>query len=109
MSTVSETTVHQLQLLAKDGRRAFVVTYSSSAKNFPTFTRAFEESLASFRLEREAEGPPGAEELKASAGFSAPPPTAGDFAPPASKPGCSKRFFPLLLRAGRRSRGGRRQ
>lgn len=80
-SVVGETAVHQLQLLAKDGHRAFVVTYSSSAKHYPSFARAFEESLESFRIERDGEpapGGPGAAELKASAGFSGAQPAGGD-------------------------------
>jgi hypothetical protein len=90
-AVVGETAVHQLQLLAKDGHRAFVVTYSSSAKYYPSFAQAFEQSLESFRIERNADGEgapgapggPGAAELKASSGFSGAP-ASGDATRPAA-------------------------
>ena len=54
-NTISETTVNQLQLLAKEGSRIFIITYSASARNYPSFVKVFEESLNSFRIERSPE------------------------------------------------------
>ena len=49
-NTISDTVVHQLQLIAKDRKRVFIVTFSAAGRAFSSFSRAFEESLDSFRV-----------------------------------------------------------
>jgi hypothetical protein len=50
-NTVSDTIVHQTQLIAKDGRRVFIVTFSAADRTYPAMVKAFEASLESFRVE----------------------------------------------------------
>jgi len=50
-NSLSSNLIHQLQLLAKSGDRVYMVTYSASARSYPTFARAFRESLETFRIE----------------------------------------------------------